>query len=389
MKINFTVKLRCLHRGRNFSIVTDARKYEIESDCNLELNIEHDYRDQSVLNLFSVDGMTAGLEQRVTIVEVSRNGIKWRNYFMFCELDLQNNSYVNNKTISPCREICFNGNLLLNIELGRDQFEFSQFYRSATREDFVFFNQHLDSGIGHDYWCSPVCGIKTKNNHAPRWANEPYLPKYKMSKTYDFACFGCSYTRGAGLAKGLEWPALVDAELGSAINLSEFGSGADSIFLNLKMALKQFKISRMVILWPVLDRFCHRWGVGGWHLRQPLVIGGLDADSAFDQIWMSSTTWRGVVSKFKNCCVSGWIARRSQRIVARTVKLLQARRIPAWHSSWSEETYRYLESVGLGSALLPPFPKSDCGAMDGSHPSAVQQRSWYESIKKQIAIVDG
>ncbi len=212
---------------------------------------------------------------------------------------------------------------------------------------------------------------------------------YRGARKYEFGCFGCSVTRGAGLKKGYEWPALINLELGSVINLAESGLGADGIFLNLRCGLKEFNVDKVVILWPDLIRRCFRWRIDGLHSRIPVTIRyEPGAGDHIHQLPMKKDIAKFLI-RYRRGCVSGRVSRRSQRIIARTVKLLRGRGISAWHSSWSEETYSYLESLALGSALLPRFPKNDQGAMDGIHPSAHQQRSWYESIKKQIAGTNG
>jgi len=351
-----------------------------------------DYRGQSILNLFSVLGLTAGTQQRVTIVEVLRNHNRWRDYFLFCEFVMKQNPYVENKTLSPCWEICFNGDCVLNIGIDRQHFEFFPYYLSNKREDFIFNNRHVAVGSEHDYWCSSICSNQYEDNHTNKHGNEPYMPIYRELKKYEFGCFGCSITRGTGLKKGSEWPALLNSELGPVINLAEESLGPDGIFLNLRCALKEFQLARVIILWPDLNRACFRWNVGGWHSRVPLSsrIKVVPAPDAFG-VWHTYILddYNRFVSRFLDGCISGRESRRGQRIISRTIKFLKNREVPAWHSSWSEETYSHLRSVGLGSALLPPFPRSDYGAMDGSHPSVDQQGSWYKLIREQIGSVDG
>lgn len=386
MNLCFTIKLRCLHRGKNFSIVNDRVSHTIQRDSDLELVVEHDYRNQYFLKLFSITGMTAGLQQRVTVVEIKRKQNKWSDFFSYCEFQMRDNQYVENTTQSPAWELCFNGDLVLNMGPGRDKFDFSPYYRSKKRQDFFFNNDHQNAGPGHHYWCSEYCHDGYEEKHIGRWQNIPYLPQYEPGKKYDFGCFGCSMTRGSGLSKGSEWPALINLELGSVINLAEGGSGADSIFLNLLCGLQEFELGAVVVLWPDLNRRCLRWRVDDNHLRYPLMVGSKSSLGHEECIWLEPLRgrWSEIVMDHQDRCISGWMARRSQRIISRAMRLLSSRGIPSWHSSWSRKTYSFLQAMELGSGLLPMFPMSDRGALDGFHPSAQQQRSWCEMIKKQI-----
>lgn len=386
MVINFKIKLRCLHGGKNFSIITNSQKHEIESDCDLEFTVAHEYRDQSFLKLFSIAEVTEGLNQRVTIMEIKKNQKQWRDFFSYCEFRVRGNRFVEDTTQSPSWELCFNGDLGLNIDLGRGQFDFSPYYRSKKREDFFFNNRHQDAGPDHHYWCSEYCYQDYEGKHIGRWKNIPYLPQYKSGQKYDYGCFGCSITRGSGLIKGSEWPALMGSELGSVINLAEDGSGVDSIFLNLLCGLREFGLGAVVVLWPDPNRRCKRWRVDDNHMRYPLTVGSKLSLAHEESIWFDPLRdrWGEMMLDFQDRCISGWMEHRAQRIISRAMRLLCQWGIPSWHSSWSDKTYSYLQSLGLGSALLPPFPTSDRGALDGKHPSADQQRSWYEMIKKQI-----
>lgn len=389
MLIEFCLKLRCLHNGKNFFIVTKNSRHVVSENRDIELKILYEYRGQSDFDLFSIVGMTAGLGQRVTVIAADRNGAPWKNYFFFSRFNMRDNLYVENKRVDRCWELCFNGDFGIFVDADRGQFEFSSHYRSKQRQDFVFYNIHLDANEKHDhYWCNTVsCRDETWHyNHTDTWDNQPFMPEYQQSQRYQYGCFGCSFTRGTGLRRGEEWPALLKRDYGSVINLGEVALGADGIFLNLKSALKKFQLEGIIILWPNLhSRFCWRWRVDEWHLRMPVSLLSENKNPGFQSIWRDDQKYRDMMSVFRRRVVQGNIGRRSRRIIARTVRLLKELGLPAWHSSWDSETYNYLECLSLGNGLLPPFPERDCGAFDGRHPSAQQQESWYGSIRDRVA----
>lgn len=395
MQIKFTVKLRCEHKGKNFYVVTDSHRYTIDQNCDIVLDVDRDYRGQSCLSMFFLEGFTPGLEQRVSVVDILINGKVWQNRYPFCELSMMNNLYVDNRVISPCWELCFNGEFRLVVGERRNEFEHDfLYYRSKKRQDFVFHSGHLDANEHHDYWCFGSRYVEspcTAETHTDRWMNEPYLPEYKKGQHYDYGCFGCSYTRGTALKRGQEWPAQLGGRTGqSVINLAEAGLGADGVFLNLRCALDEFRMDRVIILWPSLNRMCLRWRVDEWHLRLPITLNSVYSGKfAGDQrsIWLPASGLEPLVQNFELGCVSGRMSRRSQRIIKRTVRLLRDRGVQAGHSSWDKDCYIFLRSLDLGDGLLPPFPPNDHGAMDRDYPSARLHAEWCEQIAESTASI--
>jgi hypothetical protein len=384
MLIKFSFKLRCRPRGKNFSIVVGKTSHTIRENCDLELDVEHNYSNQDNLKLFSLVGLTAGLDQQITVMDIKRNNIFFENFFSFCEFQMKNNLYVESKTLAPCWELCFNGDFVLNINFDRRQFESSTQYRSKSREDFVYNNDLLGCNAPHNCYPAGCGGVDT--SHRSLFLNRPYALKYHAGYSYDYGCFGCSVTAGSGLMRGQEWPSLLGGENYSVINLALGGLGPDGIFLNLRSALREFNLGAVIVLWPNLERQCLRWRVDDWHLRLPVTV--TSPASCMQGIW-DTPRYQALFLRFLGSCASGRIAVRGRRIISRAVAFLKNHDIPAWHSSWCPDTYYHLQSLDLGSALLPLFPKNDRGALDKWHPSSHQQRSWYESIKKQVSGING
>ena len=387
MLIRFTIQARCVHRGKDYVISVGGHSHTIDRDRDINFEVEHDYRGQDQLDLMSLSGITAGLRQQVSVIGITRNDLDFVDWRAYCVFEMSDNPYVENKKMDRCFELCFNGTLRLDIGRFREQFDHTSHYHSGRRDDFVFANQHLSVNDAHDYWCYDACGDRAtwdQTHMAKHFDNQPYLPVYRGQVHFQYGSFGCSYTRGTALARGEEWPALLHRDAPAVINLAEAGIGADGIFLNLTRALEEFRLDRVIILFPRLERRLQRSFRDPWHLRFPLTVMSLDQEAPCDPMYVSTSQWADIKAKFRHDLMSGQLVRRSQRIIARVVRLLRDRGVPAWYSSWDVDTYRYLESFDLGSALLPQFPANDRGALDGLHPSAEAHQQWYAQIRDHI-----
>lgn len=378
MKIKFTIQLACQRGGKNFYIATDKTKHAIENDCEITVDIERDYRGQTQLSMFSVEGMVHAQQQNIHIKSIQRNGFPFKDWHKFYQYAVKEQG--RDGILCRDRAISRDGTLLLDILSHERIFEFFPYYRSRTREDYVFYNHHFDVPDHYAWGSSPF--IHTYRNY-------PYLPQYRNRRQYHIGCFGCSVTRGVELNRGEEWPALL-AKHHSVINLAERGLGADGIFLNLRSCLREFSLDKVVVLWPGLDRQCLRWQVDGWHMRMPISINSTDRLSdreLLQWIWITADQASYMKSRFIERCVSGHQARLSKRIIIKTIKELSSKGITALHSSWSTETYDFLKTLELGPSLLHFFSGDTTGDFYDpahQHPPAAVHRQWIEQNIKSI-----
>ena len=372
MLIRFTIQTRCVHRGKDYVISVGGHGHTIDRERDINFEVEHDYRGQNQLDLLSLSGITGGLRQQVSVIGITRNDLDFGDWRAYCVFEIIDDPYEENKKMDRCFELCFNGTLRLDIGRFREQFDHTSHYRSGRRDDFVFANFHLSVNDPHR-----IMPLK-------QYDNQPYLPVHRDQRHYRYGTFGCSFTMGRGLAQGEEWPALLHRDAPAVINLAVAGMGADGILLNLTRALEEFRLDRVIILFPNLERRLQRLFRDPWHLRLPLTVMDLDEEVPLDPMYVSTSQWADIKAKFRHDLMSGLLVRRSQRIIAQVVRLLRDRGVPAWYSSWDVDTYRYLESLDLGSALLPEFPANDRGARDGRHPSAEIHRQWYARIRDHI-----
>ena len=264
-----------------------------------------------------------------------------------------------------------------------------QWYRSEKKNDFVFMNNHLSVKDVHTHWCDSRCADVGQWNqtHFKKNNNKPYLTKYQPGDTYQFGCFGCSVTRGTGTYIGEEWPALIEKDQRSVINLAENGLGPDGIFYNLYNALSEFNIEKIIIVFPNLTRRLQILQKGKLYMRVPTTIADCDNDEALRYSVFCTPDQRQILlNRLSNDAASGYLQRRSEKIIKKMITLIQDHGKTGWFSSYDDLTYSYLETLGIGDSLLPRFPKSDNLGLDKQHHSAKQHFGWYQQIKKSIGL---
>ena len=350
----------------------------LADDRPVSVVVPVEYNMESSIDLFSIGNLTEGIYQRVSVTNILINGVSMKNWRRFCGFRVEGNQYTNDAVHHECWELGFNGHFFLDVSAMRDQFLWFPYYYSARRTDFVFNNTILDCNATHH--CYPKCSDVHLGLHGNRFLNSPHHPRHRPGDHYRYGCFGCSFTEGAALTRGDEWPALL-AQHSAVINLGVSGGGADSIFLNLQRALDTFQIERVIILFPNLQRRLWRFGVDGQHFRVPVCINGWSGDAMDSCIWFE---WKWLDEKLshikKKMCMDDGTAEYSRRVIRRTVSLLQRRGLPFWVSSWDTDTYEVLAGLVADDNLLPFF-KNDRNALDGRHASAQSHRAWVQQIQ--------
>jgi hypothetical protein len=358
---------------------SDDQCLVLADDRPVSVVISTKYNMESSIDLFSIENLTEGIYQRVSVTGILINDVPLKNWRRFCSFSIKGNRYINDADCYECYELSFNGRFFLNVRGGWDQFCWFPYYYSARRSDFVYSNTVLDCNATHHCY-SERCSDMHLSSHRNRFLNSPYNPRHKPGDAFRYGCFGCSFTEGAALARGEEWPAVL-AENSTVINLGVGGGGADTIFLNLSRALDTFQIQRVVILFPNLQRRLLRFGVEGQHFRVPVCIGGApDSDAKDSCIWCSQAWLNNRRSQIKQrLYMDDRTTEYSRRVIGRTVKLLQLSGVPYWVSSWSTDTYTVLSSAVSPDRLLPFFTR-DRNALDGRHSSGQSHRAWLKQI---------
>lgn len=343
-----------------------------------------DYRLQDSIELFSIEGLMIGKNQRISVVGILLNGVMLKDWRKFCyfrpKIDREN---------KPSHfELCFDGTFFLNVAAGKDQFLWFNYYYSDRRWDFIYDNAVLDCNAEHHCYSS-VCGCPKSTTHRNLFMNRPYSPIHTKGASYDLGCFGCSITAGSGLLRGDEWPARLSGS-SSVINLAVPGLGADGIFMNLTRAFDCFKMKRVIVLLPSLARRLLRFSVDDQHFRIPVVpsVKGLRSSDSF--AWFSHDWLNDRYARVRDGLVleDRWTG-YSKRIILRMLKILKQNGKPFWISSWCPNTYSFLESLDLRDCLLPIFPANDRGALDGQHPSSYLHEKWVEQVRSSAAHIDG
>ena len=153
-------------------------------------------------------------------------------------------------------------------------------YRSNTEEmeNFWFFHYSKDkssyvSSSGVHHRCQTPCEI----DHPYYWSNMPFHDHYNNKDLRNdenaIGCFGCSFTYGFGLRSHDTWPFLLQQKTNTnCLNFGTVGAGIDSIYLNLKASVLDYKFKKVIILLPEFDRRLARIKHQEQWLKWPVLV---------------------------------------------------------------------------------------------------------------------
>jgi hypothetical protein len=206
-----------------------------------------------------------------------------------------------------------------------------------------------------------------------------------LSEEIDLAAFGCSFTFGTGLPKGMLWHTLLARELDMSV--MNFGLPARSIQSIVDMFLiisKHIKIKNAVFLMPSLTRL----QFAKTHPETKLINHlntCVDYHSAINKIYGidEGQIYRAVPDEemYKIC--------KNQIYVLEYIA--RERGVKVYLSSWEEETYNFIKQMNLESITVLPMWRSlsmdfanNDKARDMHHPGPAHHALWANKIKGYI-----
>ena len=347
------------------------------------------------VKIFSLKNFVPGKMQSVTILSMKVNGENYTDFHKFCSFEMINNRYVDNRYLKKQNILCFNGDFYFNIKDNLKQFLFFPYYYSSTADDFVHNNVigdcdnpigclHGSGGVDGDQLESKI--IREPYHKNKTWSNLPYDQKnLKKGQEIELACFGCSVTYGTSILKQDSWPQLISKH--TQTNVHNFGQpalGADSIYQILKNSLDEFKIKKVIILFPDLNRFLAIFKKLNYFFRLPLVFIKNDHSGHFyhDNFWFNTKEIKILVSEYKKNSKVDSYTLNSKTFIIKIKELLIKKEIPFLFSSWDKETYTFLELVLDRNNLLPFFETIDTSKEAGPYDKFPGPLSHKEWIKK-------
>ena len=201
----------------------------------------------------------------------------------------------------------------------------------------------------------------------------------------DIAAFGCSFTFGSGLPDYMLWHQLLSDELGkTSVNFGVPSASVESIIDIFLIASTHIKMKRAVFLLPNYTRM----QIAKKHPVSDR-IDYLNTDVSCISVINSAY---GLES---NYLYRGIPEEEMYKICKNKIYLLEhiakERGIDVYVSSWSADTYKFLEGLELESITLLPewsspymaFAGED-KARDNKHPGPKHHKLWIDKIRHYI-----
>lgn len=201
---------------------------------------------------------------------------------------------------------------------------------------------------------------------------------------------GCSITAGSGIEKDRTWPRLFDKTFGTqTLNLGVPGGGTDQILNNVKHLIEQdIEFKKLIILFPVFGRRLCRIRKHGLFFNIPMMASGDNdpMDEGKFNIFFNREELNKYAKEKSKEIVATYNPRRDHLIIKRTIGLLESHGVDFYVSSWSRDTFDFLEQSVDQKNLLPMFNKENDNARgkDGSHPAESIHEKWVKNVEIQI-----
>ena len=191
------------------------------------------------------------------------------------------------------------------------------------------------------------------------------------------ACVGCSITYGQGLLHQEKWPSLLSDQLGMpTLNFGLTGGGCDIIYINLKNAIEFYNFNTVIINLPDLARKIARKKIDNRWFRWPVVEYAGWKDLPPHLLSIHKEIERAIEKdKFH---------RYSKRIIKKIIRLCETAGKNYFITSWDDTTYGFLQSLDIGTRLLPEYKLEGPRIQDGFHPTLFQNKKFVSDIKTII-----
>ena len=352
----------------------------------IDKKITYNFNDPvDKIKIFSLKNFIPGKMQSVTILSMKVNGENYIDFHKFCSFEMIGNRYVDNLYLKKQNVLCFNGDFYFNIKDNLKQFLFFPYYYSSNENDFIYNNvvHDCDNPIGclHGMVREPPHKNKT-------WSNLPYDQKnLTKGQEIEVACFGCSITYGKSIYKQECWPQLISKNIKTKIiNFGQPSLGADSIYQILKNSLDEFKIKKVIILFPDLNRMLAVFKKSNNFFRLPLVFTKNDQSGTFytNNFWFSLKEIGVLTGECKKNLKLDSYESNSKNFILKIKELLAQKEIPFLFSSWDKETYSFLELELNKNNLLPFFETIDTSEEARPYEKFPGPLSHKEWIKKSL-----
>lgn len=341
----------------------------------LSIKMRGDYSEsKDDCTLVKFTGIKSETSSQISIKELIINGYKVHDFKTLLSYQITDSTSGENKKIDLPDVITFNGILSLETTKNKDRMTWFPFTYSKQRTGVVYKNGILNCLSRYGCFGGSDC------RHHPPW--QKFIFK---RKSYDMVAMGCSITAGTGIEKDRTWPRLLDKTFGTqTLNLGVPGSGTDQILNNVKYLIEQdIQFKKLIILFPVFGRRLYRIR------RHDMNFNMIDVRDIPDMnIFFQKDELDQYFKERSRDRVTRYNPRRDQLIIRRIINILESNGIDYHVSSWSRDTFGFLEQVVDQKNLLPMFNKEQDSAVgiDGSHPAEAIHEKWAKSIETQLGL---
>jgi len=253
------------------------------------------------------------------------------------------------------------------------------FHYSKTKESYV-------SASGVHKRCKMPCDL----DHPYYWSNMPFNEHYNnnsiRSDDQAIGCFGGSTTYNDQIEEQDTWPYLLGKSL--KINCINFGVGAagiDSIFLNLKASVKDYKFKKAIIVLPPFGRMVARLKYRGnwfrWPVmpRDPTLWEDLLPSPIHQNLGLDNDTFVNHGKKVINKIILDEKSTYQKKVLARLVNFCTKTYDKFYLTADNEDVYDYI-SRHYANYSLPMFNPDGPKASDGMHPTIVQNARFVKNF---------
>jgi len=379
--IFFNIELKLEADLKNdVTLIYDNKETVLKNKDILAVQMSIPYSEsQDDCTLIRFTGFKADPLPQISIKELSINGYPVHDFRSLLSFEMVDNAFVENKKIDQMDVVSFNGVLRLEKKKNKDRMTWFPFTYSRKRTGVVYKNGILN--CLSRYGC--FGGIDCR--HDPQWQKFVF-----EKKSYDMVALGCSITAGSGIEKDRTWPRLFDKTFGTqTLNLGVPGGGTDQILNNVKHLIEQdIEFKKLIILFPVFGRRLCRIRKYGLFFNIPMMARGDNdpMDEGKFNIFFNREELNKYAKEKSKEIVATYNPRRDHLIIKRTIGLLESHGVDFYVSSWSRDTFDFLEQSVDQKNLLPMFNKENDNARgkDGTHPAESIHEKWVKNVEIQI-----
>jgi hypothetical protein len=355
MTIQIQILLSVTTNTKDPQIVFQGKSVPIKNPITLESN-----------NLNDIAFIVNGIENNSSSISLKKilvNNIE-ANIFHNTSFTMENNKYVENKTLTSIQHINFNGTFKLQIDENYLEPLRSQHWHITNKNDYVF-NYIFTEDI-FDLAYRP-------RNHAKIISNS-------------ICAIGDSWTFGYGLSNPDTWPSLLQEKLNRPVlNLAVPGAGIDLIYHNVKKLVRDFSFEKIIVNLPIMERRLIRCKLHGNKFYQ---VPNAFEPASDDNTWLYANfaNVKAQRNKIQNKIFNDVNCNYSKKIINKFCKFVTDNNVPCFFTSRDQQTYDYI-STQPDIKILPMYPKLDDfpeRAGSGYHPAKAHNISFVESIMKYL-----